>query len=129
MCDISMMYLWHTCYVCMVYAWRTMHYCEEDWYQKKHSRYITHKNDTPQQRNMLVALLWRIILTCDIPTALLLVHVFFVLEVKIYSKPMPSHCVSSYDCTTYLLHFFRLHYMPAALHSISRPTYGESKLI
>ena len=48
-------------------------------------------------RDEHVALLWCIILTCDIPTAFLpgfsLVPVFFVLEVKY--TPTHSHCVAS----------------------------------
>ena len=62
------------CFVTMAYAWRTMRYRDEH-----------------------VALLWRIVLTCNELTSFLpgLTLVIFVLEVKIHAKPTRSHCVSS----------------------------------
>ena len=103
MCDVSLTYLWHTCYVCTAHAWRTMRYCDER-----------------------VSLLWCFILKCDVPTAFLpglsRATVFFEPQVKIPSKPTSSHCVPSdhativlrtchvtFDRATYLLRYFRSH--------------------
>ena len=51
-----------------------------------------------------------LVVTCNIPTVflpgLIPVAVFFVLEVKIHSKPTCSHCISSRDHATYLLRYF-----------------------